>query len=190
MKRILLLAALCLFAAAPAKAEIFHVTPGQYVVIGDFSSFAAGDVPGVVSVSFVENIDAPVWQYNIAAHINTAPFYGVAAACGSSAFDAHCGRALLGFSPTFFLSDFDGDNIGQLLVNLSILSSGIHLTNVDISISLPAGFAVAAVPEPSTWAMMLLGFAGLGFMTWRKTLMVKRNVDGPLRRSGHVDIRV
>jgi hypothetical protein len=23
--------------------------------------------------------------------------------------------------------------------------------------------AVAAVPEPSTWAMMLLGFAGLGF---------------------------
>ena len=23
---------------------------------------------------------------------------------------------------------------------------------------------VAAVPEPSTWAMMVLGFAGLGFM--------------------------
>jgi PEP-CTERM motif len=26
---------------------------------------------------------------------------------------------------------------------------------------------VAAVPEPSTWAMMLAGFAGLGFMGWR-----------------------
>jgi len=26
---------------------------------------------------------------------------------------------------------------------------------------------VAAVPEPSTWAMMLLGFSGLGFMTYR-----------------------
>jgi hypothetical protein len=25
-------------------------------------------------------------------------------------------------------------------------------------------FAVAAVPEPSTWAMMILGFAGIGFM--------------------------
>jgi hypothetical protein len=25
----------------------------------------------------------------------------------------------------------------------------------------------AAVPEPSTWAMMALGFAGLGFMGWR-----------------------
>jgi hypothetical protein len=28
---------------------------------------------------------------------------------------------------------------------------------------------VATVPEPSTWAMMLLGFAGLGFVTYRRT---------------------
>ena len=27
---------------------------------------------------------------------------------------------------------------------------------------------VAAVPEPSTWAMILLGFAGLGFMAYRR----------------------
>jgi hypothetical protein len=27
---------------------------------------------------------------------------------------------------------------------------------------------VAAVPEPSTWAMMILGFCGLGFMAYRK----------------------
>jgi hypothetical protein len=27
---------------------------------------------------------------------------------------------------------------------------------------------VAAAPEPSTWAMMILGFAGIGFMTYRK----------------------
>ena len=26
----------------------------------------------------------------------------------------------------------------------------------------------AAVPEPSTWAMMLLGFAGIGFMSYRR----------------------
>jgi hypothetical protein len=26
----------------------------------------------------------------------------------------------------------------------------------------------AAVPEPSTWAMMILGFAGVGFMTYRR----------------------
>jgi PEP-CTERM motif len=27
------------------------------------------------------------------------------------------------------------------------------------------------VPEPSTWAMMILGFAGLGFMAYRKNRM-------------------
>jgi PEP-CTERM motif len=30
------------------------------------------------------------------------------------------------------------------------------------------GEQVAAVPEASTWAMMLLGFAGLGFMAYRR----------------------
>jgi Ca2+-binding RTX toxin-like protein len=28
--------------------------------------------------------------------------------------------------------------------------------------------AVAAVPEPSTWAMMILGFIGVGFMAYRR----------------------
>jgi hypothetical protein len=28
--------------------------------------------------------------------------------------------------------------------------------------------SVAAVPEPSTWAMMILGFAGVGYMTYRR----------------------
>ena len=26
-----------------------------------------------------------------------------------------------------------------------------------------------AVPEPSTWAMMILGFAGIGFMAYRRS---------------------
>jgi hypothetical protein len=28
--------------------------------------------------------------------------------------------------------------------------------------------SVASVPEPSTWAMLLLGFAGIGFMAYRR----------------------
>jgi hypothetical protein len=27
---------------------------------------------------------------------------------------------------------------------------------------------VATVPEPSTWAMLLIGFAGIGFMAYRR----------------------
>ena len=27
----------------------------------------------------------------------------------------------------------------------------------------------SAVPEPSTWALMLIGFSGLGYAAWRRT---------------------
>ncbi len=30
------------------------------------------------------------------------------------------------------------------------------------------GYFAASVPEPSTWAMMILGFAGIGFMVCRR----------------------
>jgi hypothetical protein len=30
------------------------------------------------------------------------------------------------------------------------------------------GFFITAIPEPSTWAMLLVGFAGVGFMTYRR----------------------
>jgi hypothetical protein len=35
------------------------------------------------------------------------------------------------------------------------------------TLSFTTGF-IAAVPEPSTWAMMVLGFCGLGFMAYRR----------------------
>jgi len=36
-------------------------------------------------------------------------------------------------------------------------------TTIDVTIN-----SVSAVPEPSTWAMMILGFAGVGFMAYRR----------------------
>jgi hypothetical protein len=32
-----------------------------------------------------------------------------------------------------------------------------------------SGDLTTAVPEPSTWAMMLIGFVGIGFMTYRRS---------------------
>jgi hypothetical protein len=46
---------------------------------------------------------------------------------------------------------------------------GDSVTITDIS-------AISAVPEPSTWAMMILGFCGLGFMAYR------RKQNGPALR--------
>jgi hypothetical protein len=45
--------------------------------------------------------------------------------------------------------DSQGSNIGTSILFFSITS-------------------ISAVPEPSTWAMMILGFAGIGFMAYRR----------------------
>jgi hypothetical protein len=37
----------------------------------------------------------------------------------------------------------------------------------DLNTQLPAINVMSGVPEPSTWAMMLLGFAGLGFVGYQ-----------------------
>jgi hypothetical protein len=56
---------------------------------------------------------------------------------------------------------------------LNALNDGTAYINIHTS-QFPGGeirgfFALTAtVPEPSTWAMMMLGFAGLGFMTYRR----------------------
>ena len=49
------------------------------------------------------------------------------------------------------------------------------VASVDPTLSVPEGFSVvfsdgiaSAVPEPSTWAMTILGFIGLGFMAYRR----------------------
>ena len=44
------------------------------------------------------------------------------------------------------------------------------ITSITIGVSDDSGgFALGAVPEPSTWAMMALGFAGLGFAGYRSS---------------------
>jgi len=45
---------------------------------------------------------------------------------------------------------------------------------VSLVATVPDGFSITAVPEPSTWAMMLIGFAGLGFAASAKQLLARR----------------
>ena len=50
--------------------------------------------------------------------------------------------------------NFGGDNVGLILDNITVDAAAPTQT--------------AAVPELSTWAMMILGFAGVGFMAYRR----------------------
>jgi hypothetical protein len=44
-----------------------------------------------------------------------------------------------------------------------------ELTQIDAAVtSLTVTPQVSAIPEPSTWAMMILGFCGIGFITYRQ----------------------
>jgi hypothetical protein len=54
---------------------------------------------------------------------------------------------------TYYLTN--GTGYDSIIANLATLTVSNHV--------------VAAVPEPSTWAMMLLGFAGVGAMTYRRS---------------------
>jgi PEP-CTERM motif-containing protein len=56
---------------------------------------------------------------------------------------------------SFFVADVAGT--GTSIIN------GVVTRNTGI-----IDFTLAAVPEPSTWAMMILGFVGIGFMAYRR----------------------
>ncbi len=105
--------------------------------------------------------------------------------------EAHCVNGCP--SPGFVIptaAAFTPDNQVQMVANTLYLiqldlafrptGSGVQITGlIDpmFSTSALGGYfifspgvfdATASVPEPSTWAMMLLGFAGIGFMAYRR----------------------
>jgi hypothetical protein len=53
-----------------------------------------------------------------------------------------------------------------IFTNSNILEIGLTLS-MEVFATLPEGVTVA-VPEPSTWAMLLLGFAGIGAIAYRR----------------------
>lgn len=59
------------------------------------------------------------------------------------------------------LGSFSGDAF------LTVFYADRARTDAVLALDLLGG-TVAAVPEPSTWAMMILGFAGVGYMTYRR----------------------
>jgi hypothetical protein len=44
-----------------------------------------------------------------------------------------------------------------------------HTATLGLYADFASGAVVAPVPEPSTWAMMILGFVGVGFMAYRRS---------------------
>ena len=60
---------------------------------------------------------------------------------------------------------FDVTATGHDAFTISFMNGFISNSGFD---ALDSFSVASAVPEPSTWAMMILGFLGVGFMTYRK----------------------
>jgi hypothetical protein len=76
--------------------------------------------------------------------------------------------AILGVSidPSTNLGGFSLSNISFTDNSIAVNWQGLNFTTATI-VSLNVTFGDAAVPEPSTWAMMLLGFGGAGLVLRR-----------------------
>jgi hypothetical protein len=71
------------------------------------------------------------------------------------------GGAFIDFDNTLKSFTFDGGSFTFFVNDVSITAGQtVPVTGTIV--------AVAAVPEPSTWAMMILGFFGVGFMAYRR----------------------
>ncbi len=53
-------------------------------------------------------------------------------------------------------------------IGIGSIEFGSQVFMIGLDDASVTGPAVGAVPEPSTWAMMILGFAGVGFITYRR----------------------
>jgi len=76
-----------------------------------------------------------------------------------------------GNNPIFFAQDlkfhfgaaFGASNYNPVVVEIDAIGASIITGNALLN-----GSIVASVPEPSTWAMMILGFCGLGLLAYRR----------------------
>jgi hypothetical protein len=73
-------------------------------------------------------------------------------------------------TPNFFVTFFQaGGGLGQTVTNSGLIALDDGGAGPDRDYDdLVVKFYVSAVPEASTWAMMLLGFAGVGFLAYRR----------------------
>jgi hypothetical protein len=102
---------------------------------------------------------------------------GLVSAAGGLAGE---GTGVGGLGEILLAGGFDG-SLSDLIGNVSTFDTSLPPTDYTIEGGAGGGGGGAGgsiVPEPSTWAMMLIGFAGLGFAarTLRRRAAIARSV--------------
>jgi hypothetical protein len=177
----LLLGAAMALTSAPAKAVIVDATHSISVTY-DFSGIPTGPITSIV---------LGVYGFFSGA-ATTGPFSPSSSVVDGNFYDSQntlIGESYGGVPPSSDLQDIGLpismssvlDPVGHVVVS-SDGGSIVNVTDIIVLLSNSSGdtlgildvtsnivqTSISAVPEPSTWAMLLLGFAGIGFMAYRR----------------------
>jgi hypothetical protein len=169
MKKLLLATLLsCLSFTNPAKASVTVIVGAVTLTVGD-----QGDMgpPGGI------DIDIPAanrFNFSYSEPVMLFSFYW--ASTGPNGFVSFTGPGANG-NAIFQANGCDlADNCGNPLdryITFDLTNAGgatgvSFLAPSELNDFVVLNFS-AGVPEPSTWAMMLIGFAGIGFAAYRRT---------------------
>jgi hypothetical protein len=176
MKRFLLIAALCLFGSLPAKALILH--SGESVTVG--GEFSPNAMDNIVTFTMRVEVDdlrqyypypqfAVYWNAvgSASTSLNGSSIYACGATTpGPGGCNSNITQRFFTISeddPVITVATGFFGSVWPLDPSQSPfpLPFGATVT-VDLGLQNPNLFFITPVPEPSTWLMMLLGFAALG----------------------------
>jgi len=144
--------------AIPGVAAVPFGITGNYLAVGNTTGSSFTFTGNLTSFGLLwGSVDA----YNTITFSGSAPsvsFTGNSVLAADSALVA----GSQGANGTTYVN-FSGFGTGYNTVTFTSTSPAFELDNVAFTTS-----SVGAVPEPGTWAMMVLGFAGIGFLAYRR----------------------
>jgi hypothetical protein len=134
--------------------------------------------PGVltVSFSFSEALRAFTTSSNEFAEANLANTLTVENNLGAILFTSSPNSVNLSCSSANGSPNCSNISSGTLSVTTETLAAGTYTLGFRSTSQVNVAGVEPAVPEPSTWAMMILGFAGVGFMAYRRKNKMALNV--------------
>ena len=115
-------------------------------------------------------LQANMWYFLVASYDSTAGFRNIyldgvldGAFSGGVSSQSKTTPFTIGYNSVFGGREFSGT-----IDEVAVYDRGLTASEVASLYASSQTGVVAAVPEPSTWAMMILGFAGVGFMAYRR----------------------
>jgi hypothetical protein len=153
-------------AEARAVDQLGGGSEGRNTSLTTFTLSTAGSV--TISLSYAEALQAFTTSLNEFAEANLANTITIRNSAGLLLFNASPQAVNLDCSSANGSQVCNNPQSGTLTVTTTTLPAGSYTLGFRSSSQVNVAGIHTDIPEPSTWAMMILGFAGVGFMAYRR----------------------